>query len=264
LAKTIAEFLFNDEHALIRFDMSEYMEKHAAETLLGAPAGYVGYEEGGRLVNSIRQTPYAVLLFDEIEKAHADVYKLFLQILGGGHLTDRLGKKGDFSNAIIIFTSNVCSDWIRERFETGTPPVGHKDQESLRDKLKELRDGQGQAVFLPEFIGRIPNIIPFAPISQEVAFTILDIQINKFRKILSRQHITLEVSDGAKKALVAQGFSPNYGARPLEYIIEEMLGTPVAEMIIAGELEEESTMQADWNEEEGYVWKNITYANASI
>ncbi|MCL4150229.1 UNVERIFIED_CONTAM: hypothetical protein GTU68_057168 [Idotea baltica] len=165
LAKAIAELLFNDEQALIRFDMSEYMERHSAETLLGAPAGFVGHEEGGLLVNKIRQRPYSVILFDEIEKAHPDVYKIFLQVFDEGHLKDKLDKKGDFTNAILIFTSNVASDWIIKAYEQGKPPTA----EALKDKLRNLKDENSRRVFLPEFLGRRMYTHSIAPIDKSIA-----------------------------------------------------------------------------------------------
>jgi ATP-dependent Clp protease ATP-binding subunit ClpA len=221
LAKAIAEFLFNDESFLIRFDMSEYGEKHAAAQLIGAPPGYVGYEEGGLLVDQLRAKPYAVVLFDEIEKAHPDVFKIFLQIMDEGRLTSRQGKVADFSNAIIIFTSNVGSDLVARSFGQGRIP----GQEALRAELA--------GHFKDEFLGRLDEIIPFAPITREHIARILDLQLTPLRQALGRRGITLHLSDAARDHLAAAGFSPRYGARPLRAVIRQQLQRPLAQQIIA-------------------------------
>ncbi|MBD0256761.1 MAG: ATP-dependent Clp protease ATP-binding subunit [Cytophagales bacterium] len=221
LAKAIAEFLFNDESFLLRFDMSEYGEKHAAAQLIGAPPGYVGYEEGGLLVDQLRAKPYAVVLFDEIEKAHPDVFKIFLQIMDEGRLTSRQGKVADFSNAIIIFTSNVGSDLVTRSFGQGRIP----GQEALRAEMA--------GHFKDEFLGRLDEIIPFAPITREHIAQILDLQLTPLRQALRRRGITLHLSEGARDHLAAAGFSPRYGARPLRAVIRQQLQRPLAQQIIA-------------------------------
>lgn len=224
LAKSIAEFLFNDEKAMIRFDMSEFKEEHSAALLYGAPPGYVGYEEGGLLVNKIRRQPYTVLLFDEIEKAHASVFDTFLQIMDEGHMHDRLGKEGDFSNALILFTSNIGSEWIAEQFGKGQQPAS--------SQLMELMT----RYFRPEFLARLSEIVPFAPISEDNVVKIFDIQLKSLLTALDKQGIELEIDAAAKKQLALSGFTPQYGARQISGVIRNQLRRPISRLIISGEL----------------------------
>lgn len=233
LAKSIADFLFNDERALIRFDMSEFTEKHTAQFLIGAPPGYVGYEEGGALVNEIRRQPYSIVLFDEIEKAHPEVFKTFLQILDDGKLSDKLGKEGDFSNAIILFTSNIGSEYIVKQFEANIMP---EQQDLVREMSKHFKD---------EFLGRLTEIVPFAPISEANIVTIFRIQTKALRKALDKKGITLKLSEAAEKYLAMKGFSPRFGARPLRRVIASDLQLPLARMVIEGKVEKGDTIQAD-------------------
>ncbi|PHN05111.1 ATP-dependent Clp protease ATP-binding subunit [Flavilitoribacter nigricans] len=244
LAKAIAEFLFDHEEAMIRFDMSEFMQEHTVETLLGAPAGFVGHEEGGLLINKIRQKPYSVILFDEIEKAHPDVYKIFLQILEEGKLTDRLGKVGDFTKAVIIFTSNAGSEWIETAFEKGRPPT----ENELKEYLIGLKDEKNNKVFRREFVYRRIKIIPFAPLSTDVALKVLNIQIDRFAKLLNKQEIDLKVSEEAKEHLISIGFNKLFGARPLRDTVKEQIGTPVANLIIEGKLEKGDVLEVNFKE----------------
>ncbi|MBQ0787901.1 MAG: ATP-dependent Clp protease ATP-binding subunit, partial [Oceanihabitans sp.] len=202
LAKSLAEFLFQDENAILRFDMSEFKEEHSAALLYGAPPGYVGYEEGGLLVNKIRQKPYSIVLFDEIEKAHPSVFDIFLQILDEGKLSDRLGKVGDFSNAVVLFTSNIGSAHIVESFDNGIIP-----------KSNDLLEIMG-SYFRPEFLGRLTEIIPFSPITKENVVKIFKIQLKGLLKALEKQEITLDISEKAMTYLAEKGFTPKYGARP--------------------------------------------------
>lgn len=243
LAKSMAEFLFNDEKAMIRFDMSEFKEEHSAALLYGAPPGYVGYEEGGLLVNKIRQQPYAVLLFDEIEKAHPSVFDIFLQIMDEGLIHDRLGKEGDFSNALILFTSNIGSEWITEQFNNSKMPQPHE--------LMELMTRH----FRPEFLARLSEIVPFGPITEENVVKIFDIQLKSLIEALQRQHIRLEISDEAKKMLALSGFTPRYGARQISGVIRNRLRRPISRQIIAGEVAnggkimlglKENSVELDW------------------
>ncbi|MBV7529405.1 ATP-dependent Clp protease ATP-binding subunit [Chitinophaga sp. sic0106] len=224
LAKSIAEFLFNDEKAMIRFDMSEFKEEHSAALLYGAPPGYVGYEEGGLLVNKIRQQPYTVLLFDEIEKAHPSVFDIFLQIMDEGLIHDRLGKEGDFSNALILFTSNIGSEWITEQFNQEKMPQSHQ----LMDLMAKH--------FRPEFLARLSEIVPFGPITAENVVKIFQIQLKSLLDALHKQHITLEISDDAMKMLALSGFTPRYGARQITGVIRNQLRRPISRQIISGEL----------------------------
>jgi len=218
LAKSVAELLFNDEKAMIRFDMSEFKEEHSAALLYGAPPGYVGYEEGGMLVNKIRQQPYSVVLFDEIEKAHTSVFDVFLQIMDEGKIHDKLGKEGDFSNALILFTSNIGSEEIVKSFEDGVVPESS-------DLLKIMTESKR---FRPEFLARITEIIPFSPITEEMAVNIFKIQMKSLKNSLTRLGIAIEVSDEAVKNLALNGFSSKYGARQISGVIRSQLARPIS------------------------------------
>lgn len=232
LAKSLAEFLFNDESAIIRFDMSEFKEEHSAALLYGAPPGYVGYEEGGVLVNKIRQKPYAIVLFDEIEKAHQSVFDVFLQILDEGKLNDRLGKTGDFSNAVILFTSNIGSDFISKSIENGKTPKS--------DELLEIM----ASYFRPEFLGRITEIVPFAPISEKNVPFIFNLHLKKeLLTLTERLGITLEIDKATKEYLSLDGFSPTYGVRPLKAVIRNKLKRPLSKMIVSGKLKAPQTVK---------------------
>ncbi|MEO6328777.1 MAG: ATP-dependent Clp protease ATP-binding subunit [Ginsengibacter sp.] len=238
LAKSLAEFLFNDETAMIRFDMSEFKEEHSAALLYGAPPGYVGYEEGGMLVNKIRQKPYSVLLFDEIEKAHPSVFDTFLQILDEGHMHDRLGKEGDFSNALIIFTSNIGSEWIAEQFGKNEIPGSNKLMEIMTK------------YFRPEFLARLTEIVPFAPINENNIVRIFEIQMKGLLEALDKQGISFVISDEAKKYLALNGFTPKYGARQISGVIRNQLRRPISKYIISGELKKGSTVKVNLKEED--------------
>ncbi|WP_445456852.1 AAA family ATPase [Flavobacterium sp. HNIBRBA15423] len=240
LAKSLADFLFGDENAIIRLDMSEFKEEHSAALLYGAPPGYVGYEEGGLLVNKIRQKPYSLVLFDEIEKAHKSVFDVFLQILDEGKLHDRLGKEGDFSNSVVLFTSNIGSDYIVKSFE--------KDVVPKSNDLIQLMTGH----FRPEFLGRLTEIIPFAPINVKSVSRIFDIHLKKeLLQLLEKLEITLEISEKDKEKIALQGFSPEYGARPIKGSIRNKLKRPLSRMIIANEIIKGDTVKVtlDKNEE---------------
>ncbi|EJL62022.1 AAA family ATPase [Flavobacterium sp. CF136] len=249
LAKSLAEFLFQDENAIIRFDMSEFKEEHSAALLYGAPPGYVGYEEGGLLVNKIRQKPYSIVLFDEIEKAHTSVYDVFLQIMDEGKLHDRLGKEGDFSNAIILFTSNIGADHIVETFNKGQIPGS--------SSLMEIMGNY----FRPEFLGRLTEIVPFAPISKENAIKIFEIHLKKeFLELLKNINITVEIPMEAKLYLAENGYNAKYGARPIKSIIRSHLRRPLAKKIISGEVKDGDKMiviiedgEVKWVKEEAYI-----------
>jgi len=230
LAKSIAEFLFNDEKAMIRFDMSEFKEEHSAALLYGAPPGYVGYEEGGLLVNKIRQQPYSVLLFDEIEKAHPSVFDTFLQILDEGHMHDRLGKEGDFSNSLILFTSNIGSEWIAEQVGKGEIPGSSQLMEIMAKH------------FRPEFLARLSEIVPFAPISEKNVVRIFEIQLKSLIEALEKQGITFEIDEQATTMLALSGFTPKYGARQLSGVIRNELRRPISKYIISGELKKGNTI----------------------
>ena len=224
LSKALAEFLFGDESALLRFDMSEFKEEHSVALLYGAPPGYVGYEEGGLLVNKIRQTPYSVVLFDEIEKAHKSVFDLFLQILDEGKLHDRLGRVGDFSNALILFTSNIGAKDIVAKFNSGQIPENN-----------ELMDVM-QGYFRPEFLARLTEIVPFSPITDKTVTQIFDIHMKGLLKLLKEQDITLELTPEARETIALRGYNQQYGARPIIGIIRKELRHPISKMMIAGQV----------------------------
>lgn len=243
LTKSLAEALFNDEKAMIRFDMSEFKEEHSAALLYGAPPGYVGYEEGGLLVNKIREQPYSVVLFDEIEKAHASVYDIFLQIMDEGKLHDRLGKEGDFSNAIIIFTSNVGSDWIAQEMSEGRYP-----------STIQMMEIMGR-YFRPEFLARLSEIVPFSPIKEEMLLKIFDIQFKGFRKLLQAQNMDITLTDEAKKTLAFKGFTPKYGARQVAGTIRNYLRRPISRMILSGTLKKGHLLVGNLGEQEEIIWE---------
>lgn len=242
LAKSLAEFLFQDENSIIRFDMSEFKEEHSAALLYGAPPGYVGYEEGGMLVNKIRQQPYAIVLFDEIEKAHPSVFDIFLQILDEGKMHDRLGKEGDFSNAVILFTSNIGAEHIIKSFGDGIIPKSEDMMEIMSN------------YFRPEFLARVTEIIPFAPVSKENVEKIFNIHLKPLIKQLEQKNITLRVSDAATTHLANLGFTPRYGVRPLKGVIRTQLRKPLSRMIISETLLPGQEVEVDVNTEGAIQW----------
>ena len=235
LCKALAEVQFGDENQIIRIDMSEYMEKHAVSRLIGPPPGYVGYEEGGQLTEAVRRNPYSVILFDEIEKAHDDVFNLFLQILDDGRLTDNKGKTVDFKNTIIIMTSNIGSGYLLE----------NKSNEGIEDDIRENVMNEMKLRFKPEFLNRVDDIIMFRPLSSEGIKKIIDIFLRDVENRLRERNITLEVTDGAKEILAEEGYDPVYGARPLKRYISNVLETEIAKKIIAGEIYDGSVALID-------------------
>ncbi|MBI9097244.1 MAG: ATP-dependent chaperone ClpB [Spirochaetaceae bacterium] len=230
LAKTLADFLFNDEKALTRIDMSEYMEKYAVSRLIGAPPGYVGYEQGGQLTEAVRRRPYSVILFDEIEKAHPDVFNILLQVLDDGRLTDGQGRIVNFQNTIIIMTSNLGSQLIMENLP--------------EEQLRQQMDGLMKTTFKPEFLNRIDDIIIFNQLSEENILNIIDIQIHQLAERLKEKKIILDLSEDAKKHLAHLGYDPLYGARPLKRTLQNLLQNQLARKILAGEYPEGSTVHA--------------------
>jgi ATP-dependent Clp protease ATP-binding subunit ClpB len=246
LAKALAEFIFDDEQAMVRIDMSEYMEKHSVSRLIGAPPGYVGYEEGGQLTESVRRRPYSVVLFDEIEKAHPEVFNALLQILDDGRMTDGHGRTVDFKNTIIIMTSNVGSHWIQE--------LGPNRREEMERRVMEAL----QASFKPEFLNRVDDIMIFHNLTPEDLNAIVDIQLKSVKKRLEDQHMTLELSDDAKALLAREGFDPTYGARPLRRAIQKHIENPLAMEILQGNLPEASHILCDVNQGEIVFRSNHT------
>lgn len=236
LAKALAEFIFNDEKSMVRVDMSEYMESHSVAKIIGSPPGYIGYEEGGQLTEIIRKKPYSVILFDEIEKAHPQVFNILLQILDEGHLTDAKGRRVNFKNSVIIMTSNVGSEII---YRSGLGFKENKQKEIISEKemnekvMHSLRES-----FKPEFLNRIDEIIMFHPITPEMIEKILDLQINLLQKRLSQKHIKLTLDKTVKKYLAQKGFEPSFGARPLKRVIQNEILDELALLIIEGKLKE--------------------------
>ncbi|HOK57084.1 MAG TPA: AAA family ATPase, partial [bacterium] len=231
LAKALAEFLFNNENALVRIDMSEYMEKHTVSRLIGAPPGYVGYEEGGQLTERIRRQPYSVILLDEIEKAHPDVFNILLQLLDDGRLTDGHGRTVDFRNTVIIMTSNIGSQFI----------TSFKEEDVIKEKIMETL----KLKFRPEFLNRIDEIIIFKKLKKEDILKIVGIQISYLQKRLSEKKIKIEITEKTKNYLAEKGYDENFGARPLKRLIQREIENPLALKIISGEFKEGDTIIID-------------------
>jgi ATP-dependent Clp protease ATP-binding subunit ClpB len=227
LARALAEFLFDDEHAMVRIDMSEYMEKHAVSRLIGAPPGYVGYEEGGQLTEAIRRRPYAVVLFDEIEKAHPDVFNVFLQIMDDGQLTDGKGRRVDFKNTILIMTSNLGAMYLTAD-SMKTPEAFAQASKRVLDTLRQQ--------FKPEFLNRVDDIVLFQPLGKAELSKIVDLQLENVRRLLADRRISLELSDAAKDIIFREGYDPAYGARPLKRAIQKLIQDPLALKILDGEV----------------------------
>ncbi|HDT13185.1 MAG TPA: AAA family ATPase, partial [Candidatus Aminicenantes bacterium] len=228
LARALAEFMFDDEKAMVRLDMSEYMEKHTVSRLIGAPPGYVGYEEGGQLTEAIKRRPYSIILLDEIEKAHADVFNVLLQILEDGRLTDGQGRTVDFKNTLIIMTSNLGSQVIKEL---------SGDYEAMEKEVRKVLEVH----FKPEFLNRVDEVIIFRPLGKEAILAIVGLQLDLLAKRLADRKIGLEVAKEAKELLAERGFDPVYGARPLKRTIQRDLQNPLAMKILAGEYGEGDT-----------------------
>ena len=241
LSKALAEFLFDDERAMVRIDMSEYMEKHTVSRLIGAPPGYVGYEEGGYLTEAVRRKPYSVILLDEIEKAHSDVFNILLQILDDGRLTDGHGRTVDFKNTVIIMTSNIGSQWIAE--------LGEKDEDEMKKRIDEAMKNN----FKPEFLNRVDDAIIFGRLGIKQIEKIVDIQIEDLSKILSARKLSVEISGNAKKLLAKEGFDPVYGARPLKRVIQNEVQNVLAMKLLNGEIKEGDTVSIDVTGPEGRV-----------
>jgi ATP-dependent Clp protease ATP-binding subunit ClpB len=228
LTKALAEFLFDDENALVRIDMSEYMEKHSVARLIGAPPGYVGYEEGGALTEAVRRRPYQVVLFDEIEKAHPDVFNVLLQVLDDGRLTDGQGRTVDFRNTLIIMTSNLGAELLVNQ------PEG-QDTGAVRDQVMAIV----RASFRPEFLNRIDEIILFHRLQKSEMARIVDIQMARLARLLDDRKITIKLEPSARDWLADKGWDPAYGARPLKRVIQKSVQDPLAEMILAGRIKDE-------------------------
>jgi ATP-dependent Clp protease ATP-binding subunit ClpB len=244
LARALAEFLFDDEHALVRIDMSEYMERHAVSRLIGAPPGYVGYEEGGQLTEQVRRRPYSVILFDEIEKAHQDVFNILLQIMDDGRLTDGQGRIVDFKNTIIIMTSNIGSTYLKA-----------ENMRSADDfaKATELVMTALHGHFKPEFLNRVDDIIVFTPLGKDQLVKIIDLRLEDLRRLLAERKISIELTDAAKNLLFTEGYDPNFGARPLKRAIQKLIQDPLALKILDGEVLHGDHVVADADKRSGKI-----------
>jgi ATP-dependent Clp protease ATP-binding subunit ClpB len=232
-ARALAEFLFDDEHAMVRIDMSEFMEKHSVSRLIGAPPGYVGYDEGGYLTEAVRRRPYSVVLFDEIEKAHPDVFNVLLQILDDGRLTDGQGRTVDFKNVVLIMTSNIGSQYIVE--------LGAEERAEME---RRVNDALRQA-FKPEFLNRVDDVIIFRQLGRDELRHIVEIQLQRVQKLVAERRLTLEFTDEAKQLLAEKGYDPAYGARPLKRVIQRMVQDPLAVKILEGEFPEGTRVSVD-------------------
>jgi ATP-dependent Clp protease ATP-binding subunit ClpB len=243
LARALAEFLFDDEKAMIRIDMSEYQEKHTVARLVGAPPGYIGFEEGGQLTEAVRRRPYSVVLFDEIEKAHHDVFNVLLQILDDGRLTDGQGRTVDFKNTIVIMTSNIGSHRILDYRGSFAGEGYERMKESVLDEMRKH--------FRPEFLNRVDEMIVFHSLSEEHLKQIIDIQLGRLRQRLAERHITIELTDAAKEHLVRTGYDPAYGARPLKRVIQKELETSLGRQLLEGKIRDGQQVQVDYDAKAG-------------
>jgi ATP-dependent Clp protease ATP-binding subunit ClpB len=235
LARALAAILFDDEGNLIRIDMSEYMEKHTVARLIGAPPGYVGYEEGGQLTEAARRRPFSVILFDEIEKAHHDVFNVLLQVLDDGRLTDSQGRTVDFKNTVLIMTSNIGSPQILEAQQRG----------ASYEQVRTVVMGELRQHFRPEFLNRVDEVVVFHPLGSEHLIKIVEIQLERLRSRLTERRITLALTPAALKHLGQRGYDPVYGARPLKRLIQQELETPIARLLVKGELRDGDTASVD-------------------
>jgi len=252
LAKALAEFLFDNENAMVRIDMSEYQERHSVSRLVGAPPGYVGYDESGQLTEAVRRKPYSVVLLDEIEKAHPDVFNILLQVLDDGRLTDNKGRVVDFKNTIIIMTSNIGSHIIQERFSKMTEANEEEVVEKTREEVFELL----KKTIRPEFLNRIDEIIMFKPLSRSEIHGIVKLQFEMVKAMLAKNGLHLEISDAAINKLSNAGYDPQFGARPLKRVIQRMVLNELSKMILAGKVEKDHKILIDVEDDE-LVFKNV-------
>jgi len=243
LSRALSQFLFDDESAMVRLDMSEYMEKHSVARMIGAPPGYVGYEEGGALTEAVRRKPYTVVLFDEVEKAHPDVFHILLQILEDGRLTDGKGRTVDFRNTVVILTSNIGSHWIQELSGKGEDAVREKVMEELRRE------------FRPEFLNRLDEIILFRSLGREELARIISIMLRELNDRLADRKITVTVTEPARERLADIGYDPTYGARPLRRAIQKHLQDPLALLILKGEFREGDSVLVDADGNTGFTFR---------
>jgi ATP-dependent Clp protease ATP-binding subunit ClpC len=252
MAKALAEFMFDDEDALVRIDMSEYREQHTVSRLFGAPPGYVGYEEGGQLTEAVRRRPYRVILFDEIEKAHPEVWNALLQILDDGRLTDGQGRIVDFRNTVLIMTSNLGTEFVIRSGTLGFRRRGEETEErAAEDKIeKALKD-----TFRPEFLNRIDEIIIFSPLSPEQMVLIVDLQMEQIRERLAEHGLSVELTDSAREWLAQEGYDPAFGARPLRRALQRHVESALSVKILQGEFNEGDAVVVDFDKDEGVIFR---------
>ena len=262
LAKALAKYIFDSEDALIRLDMSEYMEKFSVSRLIGAPPGYVGYEEGGQLTEKVRRKPYSVILLDEIEKAHPDVYNILLQVLDDGQLTDGLGRKVDFKNTLIIMTSNVGVRELKD-FGQGVGFNTSARKENAETHSKTVIQNALKRTFSPEFLNRVDDVVVFNSLGQEEIFKIIDIALKDLYHRLGTMGYQLVLSESAKKFVAEKGFDPQFGARPLHRAIQKYLEDPLAEFILSNSPDEGTVMEANLNKDEDNIDIGITEAEVN-
>lgn len=256
LSKALADYLFNDDAAMVRIDMSEYQERHSVSRLIGAPPGYVGYDEGGQLTEAVRRKPYSVILLDEIEKAHPDVFNILLQVLDDGRLTDNKGRVANFKNTIIIMTTNIGSHLIQENFEKITDQNYFEVLENTKDEVLALL----RKTVRPEFVNRIDEIIMFRPLSQKDIRKVVDIQVNLVRKRLEEAGVKIEISDAARDRLSKLGFDPQFGARPLKRVMQREILNELSKQILAGTIHKDSVIFVDLKNEIDFVFENLEEA----
>jgi ATP-dependent Clp protease ATP-binding subunit ClpB len=242
LAKALADYLFDDERAVVRVDMSEYQERHSVSRLVGAPPGYVGYDEGGQLTEAVRRRPYSVVLLDEMEKAHADVFNVLLQLLDDGRLTDGQGRTVDFRNSIVIMTSNLGS-------------AVFNDPSMDRDKQRQAVLDDVRGFFRPEFVNRIDEIVVFEPLGREEIAQIVDIQLRSLLRRLEERHLMVELSDAARAYLADKGYDPAFGARPLQRVIQREIQDPLALQLLSGQIRDGETITVDAGDD-GLVFRS--------
>ena len=251
LAKALADYLFNDENMMTRIDMSEYQEKFSVSRLIGPPPGYVGYEEGGQLTEAVRRKPYSVVLFDEIEKAHPDVFNILLQVLDDGRLTDNKGRVVNFKNTIIIMTSNMGSQLIRENFEKINDTNRHMIVEKTKNEVLEML----KKTIRPEFLNRIDEIIMFSPLRKDEIKQIVNLQINSVKRMLAHNGIELDVTEDALNLLTDEGYDPEFGARPVKRVIQREILNQLSKDILAGNVDKDKSIEISANGSQ-FVFKN--------
>jgi ATP-dependent Clp protease ATP-binding subunit ClpB len=253
LSKALAEYLFNDENAMVRIDMSEYQERHSVSRLIGAPPGYVGYDEGGQLTEAVRRKPYSVVLLDEIEKAHADVFNILLQVLDDGRLTDNKGRVANFKNSIVIMTTNIGSHIIQENFEKITDENYFDVVEQTKEEVVTLLKKSVR----PEFVNRIDEIIMFQPLSKNEVRKIVDIQANLIIKRLEENGVKLEISTEARDRLAKLGFDPQYGARPLKRVFQREILNELSKQLLSGKVQRDSVIYVNLKDDIEFVFENV-------